>query len=237
MKIIHVIFFLCTLCTTLLGASFKDDFAVVFIDASSEAKYGTFPLDREFLAKAIRRAGELHARGVVLKFFLDQPKTEASDLALAQSLTNLPVILQARIDDAEAHPNPLPERFKLLNVKAKTEVSGQSGWIPTPGLIAKSHDVGFVDFSTTQVPLLETYQDSSVKSLVLCCIELATGTQAVIQPGQKVTFGTHDLRVDSHNCVQAPLPLKDDLAYIPFHRFLTGDLPENLIRGKVVIIG
>src|SRR6266567_213979 len=121
MNIIRVAFLLCSLCTTLLGASFRDDFAVVFIDAASETKFGAFPLDRSLLATAIRKASDLHARGVVLKFFLDQPKVAASDLLLAQALTNTPVVLQARIDDAEAHPNPLPERFTLRGMTPRAE--------------------------------------------------------------------------------------------------------------------
>jgi hypothetical protein len=87
------------------------------------------------------------------------------------------------------------------------------------------------------LPLLENYQDRTVKSLVLCCIELATGKRAVIKPEQKVAFGMHELRLDARNCVQATLPLKDECEYIPFHRFVTGDIPASLIQGKVVIIG
>jgi hypothetical protein len=232
-----IAFLLCTLCTTMFGASFRDDFAVVFIDADSEAKYGTFPLDRSLLARAIQKASDLHARGVVLKFFFDLPKAEASDSALAHALTNLPVVLQARIDDTTTEPNPLPARFTLNGMKPQTEVSGRSGWIPIPRFIANAHDVGFVDFSSTQVPLLESYQDHTVKSLVLCCLELATGKPAVIEPGQKVKFGNRALQLDAHNCIQAKLPMKDELAYIPFDKFLAGDIPARLIQDKIVIIG
>src|ERR1700744_5617891 len=121
MRLILITVLLGTLGTTLWGASFQDDFAVVFIDAASEAKYGTFPLDRPLLARAIQKAGELQARGVVLKFFFDLPKGEAGDNALAQSLTNLPVVLQARMDNTTTNPNPLPARFTLTGVAAQTE--------------------------------------------------------------------------------------------------------------------
>src|ERR1035437_7082422 len=162
MNIISIALLLCTLCTTMFGASFRDDFAVVFIDTASEAKYGTFPLDRSLLARAIQRASDLHARGVVLKFFFDLPKTEASDFSLAQAMTNTPIVLQARIDDTETHPNPLPARFTLEGMQSQTQASGRSGWIPLPRFVANAHDVGFVDFSSTQVPLLESYQDHKI---------------------------------------------------------------------------
>ena len=213
MNSVRLIFLLCALSSTLLGASLRDDFVVVFIDAASEAKFGAFPLDRSLLAKAIRQTGHLRAKGVVLKFFLDQPREESSDLSLANALTNVPVQLQARINNAEAHPNPLPDRFTLPQVKAQTEITGQSGWIPLPTFIANANDVGFVDFSSaTEVPLLETYQSRTVKSLALCCIELAIGNPVVIAPDGRMKFGVNELRVDSRNCVTARLPVKDDLA-------------------------
>ena len=155
MNSIRLIFLLCTLSSTLLGASFRDDFVMVFIDAASEAKFGAFPLDRSLLERAIRQAGDPRAKGVVLKFFLDQPREEARDLSLAKALTNVPVQLEARIDESQAQQNPLPERFTLPGIKDQTAISGRSGWIPLPMFVANANDVGFVDFSSaTQVPLL-----------------------------------------------------------------------------------
>src|SRR6185436_4917516 len=105
MNMKRIAFCLLIVCIHLPGASFRDDFAVVLIDAASEAKHGAFPLDRSIIARAVEKA---------------------SDLVMAKALTNIPVILQARIDDTEAQPNPLPTRF-MLGVKAETQVSGRSG--------------------------------------------------------------------------------------------------------------
>jgi CHASE2 domain-containing sensor protein len=230
-------FLLFTMSSTVLGASFRDDFAVVFIDAASEAKFGPFPFDRSIQAKAIRRAGELGAKGVVMKFFFDQPKEQAGDVSLAAALTNLPVLLQACLDDSEVHPNPLLGRFTVPGLRAQTQISGHSGIIPLPMFSVNARDVGFVDFASTQVPLLETYQTKTVKSLVVCCIELATGAQAIIAPDGRMMFGASGFRMDGRHCVAAKLPAKDDLAYIPFNEFLMGTLPASRIKGKVVIIG
>ena len=237
MKIIRAGLRIFALCATLRGASFRDEFAVVFIDAASEAKLGDFPFDRSVLAKAIRQAASLQARGVVLKFFLDLPKPETGDLTFAQALKDIPLVLQARIDDSEVHPNLLPQQFILPDTKAQTEVSGRSGWIPLPMFSAKARDVGFVDFASTKVPMLETYHGSTVKSLVLCCLELAAGKPAIVEPGQKLKLGDLELRLDSHNCIQTECPSKDDLSYIPFHDFIAGVVPMSQIKGKVVIIG
>ncbi len=221
---------------TLLGASFHDDFAVVFIDAAAEAKYGAFPFDRAIEAKAIREAASLGAKGVVMKFFFDQPKDAAGDLALAAAMTNLPVVMQACVDDSEAHPNPLLARFTIPSVRSLTQISGERGWIPLPMFSANARDVGFVDFDSLRVPLLETYQSNTVKSLVVCCIELAKGNRATISPEGKMKFGTNSLQADGQYCV-AKLPAKDDLAYIPFDDFLSGKVPASAIKGRVVIIG
>ncbi|HEV8543114.1 MAG TPA: CHASE2 domain-containing protein [Verrucomicrobiae bacterium] len=232
MKILRLAIVFCALSTALRGASFHEDFAVVFIDAASEAKFGAFPLDRSILAKAIRKAASLGAKGVVLKFFFDQPKSELSDLSLEQALTNVPVLLEARMDDSQIQPNALPNQFTFPGVKARTRVSGQTGWIPLLRFSEKAAGVGFVDFSTTVVPLLETYQSRTVKSLTVCCIELATGKKAIIQPSESLKFGTRELRMDSHNGVSVKLPAKDDLEYIPFHRLVAGETPAGEIEGQ-----
>ena len=237
MQILGVAIILCLLSTALSGASFTDAFAVVFIDRASEAKFGPYPLDRAILAKAIRQAGNLGAKGVVLKFFLDQPTSERSDPLLEQAMTNTPVLLQARIDDLQLNPNALPNDFTFPLVKAHTQVSGRSGWIPLPRFSQKATGVGFVDFASTEVPMLENYRSQTVKSLTVCCIELATGTQAIIEPGRRIKFGAQELRVDPNNCIRAKLPAIDDLDYIPFHQFVAGEIPLGRIKGKVVILG
>src|SRR5215212_6630734 len=91
----------------------KDVFAVVFVDERTEARLGPFPYDRSVYAKGIERMGELGARGVVLKFFIDQAKTREGDEALAAAMGKVKVVLQAQLLTAEERPNRLPERFFL----------------------------------------------------------------------------------------------------------------------------
>jgi len=222
----------------LLAAAFEDDFVVVFIDAQTEAKYGAFPLDRGLIADALDELAAAKVKGVVLKFFYDQPKDAASDRRLAKSLTKLPVALQARLDDTEAKPNPLPARFTFPQLKAETAVSGQSGWLPLPLLADQAASIGFVDIaSPANVPLLETYQGQTVKSLVVCAIELATGKPAVITPGKSLSFGEQRLILDGKNQTTAKLPETDVLKYIPFHKLLDKSAPASALAGKVVILG
>lgn len=237
MKRFQIALLLFFLARTIQAASFTNDFVVVFIDADTEARLGDFPFDRAVIAKAIMRANTLKARGVVLKFFFDQPRTEPGDTSLSRAMTNIPVILQAGFNSTEIHSNPLPKHFVLSGVKSQSLLSGKSGWIPLPVFAAHARDIGFVDtIGVTNVPLVESYQSQAVKSLVLCCLEMATGERATIQ-ADRVMFGSRHILMDAEQSVPMTLPEKDTLSYIPFHRFLDGETPASWIQEKIVIIG
>ena len=63
-------------------------FVPVFIDARTEARLGPFPYDRAVIAEALTALEKLGAKGVVLKFFLDQPKGKGDD-ALALEMAGI----------------------------------------------------------------------------------------------------------------------------------------------------
>src|SRR5689334_20798336 len=86
-------------------------FAVVLIDRATERALGEFPYDRAVYARGIEALGRARVRGVVLKFFIDRAKTAEGDAALAEAMRKMKLVLQARLDAAEARPNALPERF------------------------------------------------------------------------------------------------------------------------------
>lgn len=241
-KLRHIHILLAAACLSLLSPSvyagaFDDDFVVVFIDAQSEAKYGAFPFDRKWIAEAIDVLADAKAKAVVLKFFYDRPSETVSDQRLAKSFTRLPVALQACLDDTEPKPNPLPARFFLPALKAETAVSGRSGWIPLPLFSEQAKEIGFVDSASTTVPILETYQGQTVKSLVLCSMEMALGKSAVVELGKKITIGQKTWKLDPKNQLTGKLPKADDLKYVPFHQLLDKSAPAKLFAGKVVILG
>ncbi|MBU6400979.1 MAG: CHASE2 domain-containing protein [Verrucomicrobia bacterium] len=151
-------------------AAAPEPFRVVFVDDACAARFGGFPLPRNVLAAGIEAIAAQKPRGIVLKMFIDQPKESRADEALAVALTKTPVVLEARIDDTEPRPNPMPERFYApgLPLGAEVAVSGESGWLPLALLSSKAHDIGFVDVvSPMSVPLVERYRGRFVKSLDL----------------------------------------------------------------------
>lgn len=218
-----------------LALDFSRDFAVVFADAETEARYGKIPLDRALLAQAVERAADAGAKGVVLKFFLDLPRSPSSDRRLAAALARLPVALQARIDDAEANPNALPDRFAVAQQSA-TPVAGERGWIPLPEFSAQAHSVCFVDFNAAPVPLFEKYRNRVVKSLLLCAAEMAVGRTASITPGQAVALGGQRLALDAFDRVQVDTRGDAAIPSLALHDLIEGKVAAGALKGKVVVI-
>ena len=215
---------------------FDNQFAIVFITEKTEAKYGSVPLKRELLADAINEIAKAGAKGIVVKFFLDREKDYVGDQLLADAISGLPVILQARIDNDEVSPNILSERF-TLPIKANTSIEGNSGWIPALRFSSVAYDIGFADYDGFPLPLVENYKGRIVKSLFLSAIELAIGAIAIIEPGQQATIGHVALRLNSLNQVSVDLQSLAPLQYIPFHDVLETENWVEKIKGKVVILG
>lgn len=219
------------------GGDFERDFTVVFITQATEAKYGRFPLDRSLVARAIEKAADAGAKGVILKFFLDQSRTAEGDHRLATALSRVPVLLQARIDNSEKTPNPLEARFTLPGPNFITAVSGSSGWIPLPQFSRHAHDVCFVDFDSSPVPIIETYQGKTVKSLLACAAELAVGQKAVIRSVKDISIAGQTAFLDSFNRVTITLRHEKSLTFFDFNSLLDGSIPASVLRNRVVVIG
>src|SRR4051794_23731352 len=137
----------------------ESPFVAVFIDAKTEKALGPFPYDRAVLAKAIDKSVASGARGVVLKLFVDKPATADGDRALVDAAKRTKVLVQARLDDSEKDPNPLPDRFALKATVEGHPLTGKSGWLPLPDLAAVAHDLGFVDYRVIdRMPVAEQYR-------------------------------------------------------------------------------
>ena len=220
-----------TFCMTLLASVIsmsaicraESAFVPVFIDARTEARLGPFPYDRAVTADALAAFEKLGAKGVVLKFFFDQPKGKGDD-ALALAMTKLPVILQARCDDTEARPNPLAARFSAaIGAQDIFAVACKSGWIPLPRLQQSATDVCFIDQSVADVaPLRERYQGRAVKTLYECALALARKPVPAADAG-----GTRKIEL-------AKVPRFDVISLVDV---LDGKIDRAKIAGKIVVFG
>ena len=220
-------------------------FELVLIDSASEKQLGGFPIDRALIAKAIIVLKQAGARAVVLKFFYDQPgKSPESDKALADAIGSMKTLLQARIDEAELQANPLPARFITGAVTGnfRSSLTGTSGWIPLAPFAAAAFDIGFVDTaSPDSVPMIESYQNKPVKSLILAALEVALGETAKIDSGVRVTLGKKSVALTDDNQVVLKLSSVALPDYVPFTALLDGKMNSTQLqekfRDKVVVIG
>ena len=218
------VWFFSVILLTLPGCGLEESvFVPIFIDARTEAKLGSFPYDRAVSADALIAFEKLGAKGVVLKFFIDQPKGKGDD-ALALAMTKLPVILQARCDDTEAKPNPLDARFSApATAQMNFAVTCTAGWIPLPILQKNAANVCFADQVVVDAAtILERYQNRAVKSLYVCALELAGKPVPVADAG-----GTR--KVDL-----AKVPQFDVISLVDV---LDGKIERARIAGKIVVFG
>lgn len=219
-------------------AQVVDPFIPVLIDKKTEAALGAFPYDRAVLAAAVERSVQLGAKGVVLKFFFVDPRSDIGDRALARSMRKTKVLLQGGNIGAPG-PNALPDRFKMnLAVAGKTRalVTGAGG-NPLAQFSAEAYDIGFVDLaSSDRVPIIESYGDKYVKALVTASLELAFDEPVRVTPGKSASLGTKTLVLDDLSQASISFPEHDTLQYIPLVDFL-GHSPRPEVRGRVVIIG
>jgi CHASE2 domain-containing sensor protein len=216
-------------------------FAVVFIDAETERALGAFPYDRGVYAKAVEALGRAKARGVVLKFFIDRPKSAEGDAALAAAMTKVKVVLQARLDGEEARPNPLPERFTLRDVRlaGAEPLSAKSGWLPLPALAERAHDLGFLDStdSVERVPVVERYGERYVKSLYTAALELALGERAKFDALGFMQIGAKRIEFDKACMARVRLPAADELKAHSFLDLINGKIDGAVFKDRVVIVG
>jgi CHASE2 domain len=218
-------------------------FELVLIDAASEKQLGGFPVDRKLVAQVVTALKAAGAKGVVLKFFYDQPaKLPESDKALADAISSTKTLLQARIDEAEFGPNPLPSRFAMDKAEGnlKTPLAGDNGWIPMPQFANAAHDIGFVDITTPEnVPMVESYKNTPVNSLTLAALELATDETGHIENGARLTLGSKSVPLTTDNQVALKLNTNEKLDYTSFSDVLEskeGSTAMSRFRGKVVVI-
>lgn len=214
---------------------FDDAFVFTFIDQTTEAELGGPPFDRSLYASAIDHCRALGAKGVLIKLFLDQARTEAGDEALVQAMRRCPTILQARIEPQTGLPAEIPERFAIARHRIPTAIAGDRGWLPLAKFAAAAADVGFVDFADDLVPLLETYREKTYKSVILSALEMQTDTKVRIAADGRLLLGereipTDDAYVQKARRSAAPLPV------VSLADLLAGKIDRARVAGRVVVL-
>ena len=86
------------------------------------------------------------------------------------------------------------------------------------------------------MPIIETYQGKTVKSLLLCAAELAIGQKAIITPSKSLAIGQYTAPLDALNRVTVTSPTLPTFTSLEFNQLIDGTLPTSALQNKVVII-
>jgi hypothetical protein len=224
-----------------LSGSKSDLLRLVLIDDKTEKRLGPFPYDRSIIAQAIRACRKQEVKGVILKYFFDQPKSTSGDEELAQALKTLPVLLQARLDPDETHPNPLPNAaiFPGFQGKGDKLLGADSGWLPLPALARTAWGLGFADMRGERevllVPMVERYRGKPVRSLTLAALQLIFGGTPVVVEGKRLDYNGKSLPLNTYSEARIELPSTDDSSPISFADLIDGKV--NQLKGRYVVLG
>jgi hypothetical protein len=231
-----VIFIICTFISSCFLFC-ESPFAFVMYDAQSEMIIGKFPPERDVYANLVLKLKENEAKAIVFKYFFDLPKNTIKDQVFADSLKELPVFLQARIDNSEKKPNDLLNKYYSSDLlKSKNVITGNSGWIPISTISFNAYDLGFVDIrNPSYIPLFEKYKGHYVKSLWYSIIKYIF-PDVKIENGSLIN-GNRKINSNDFGEVKIEYPLNDSLQYISFSNLINEHIDSKIFQNKIVIVG
>jgi len=220
------------------AAASGTDLAVVMIDEKTEAALGDFPYDRATLAEGIDAIRIHGGKAVILKFFLDRPRSKAGDRALAEAMGKIPVVLQARFDKNEERSNPLPERYYWNEADVAPSLSGNEAWIPLPLFSEHAACIGFID-SLDPAPAMEFYRGKPVKSLFTCSLEqVAENRVPATMHSETLTIGHRQWPLTNEGNYHFIWPKRAGaFPTISLIDLLRGKIPDSTLAEKVVLFG
>ncbi len=218
--------------------SFEKDVVIVdFNDQSTEAlKRGP---NRELLSLLISKLHAAQAKTIVLKFFIDTPTNEKSDMLMEEAIKSARVILQASVNSDPPASSEIDERFKfegtLKNVTPR--ISGKEGWLPLRRFQQYAAKVCFVDTQdVTVVPLVEALNGQAYKSLYTCILEEAIGARLDSMGPDFAYFGDWKIPVTAQGGVKVKLTDLHFPQRIPAETILLSANSLKDIQGKIAIV-
>lgn len=214
-------------------------FRLVVVDTKSEAKLGPFPYDREVYARGVRAVLAAGAKGVVLKYFLDQAKTPAGDKALADAIAAAPVIVQASLQsDGTTREITAPSGLGNL-ATFHPRLSGDKAWLPLETFATAARGIGFVDVPDAKTPariaLVEAFNGKPQASLHLHALRLADPT--VMIEGGALKSGAKQIALDDRGELALDASKLAVMESLSLCDVLDGSADKTLIAGRVVVLG
>ncbi|MGJ3701005.1 CHASE2 domain-containing protein [Variovorax sp. AFSI2.2] len=200
------------------------DILVVGIDQRSINALGPWPWPRSVHARLLERLAPMEPKGVLLDLFLDMPSEDPEeDRLLAQAMTRVPVYLplsytgqlDGALDDTPGFREPLPEFARRAKALGHVNITRDADGVARrmflrEGLRGHLHDyLGWI---------------------------LASG-----HPASDVVIAPSRQRADGWQMQgEFGIPLAGPVGSwrtVPFVSVLRGDVPSELLRHKVILIG
>lgn len=207
-------------------------FIVVDIDESSLAAIGSWPWPRARVAELLENLlGTYGARGVALDMVLPEPADQQGDMRLAGLAQYGSVVLAQAFDYV---PRSLPLRVGQVAGGSPAETPGNvpaaSGFVANHAGLAQARHVGNIGFvpdedgAIRRLPLLTSFEGRQYATLALALASSSSGAVAAKPPEEafwRIPFS------------------RDWSAYtvVPAANILNLNLPAEMVRGRLVLIG
>jgi adenylate cyclase len=220
------------------SAATEQRLAVIDIDETSLAAAGPWPWPRERIATMIEQLlGDYGARGVALDLVLPEPSDAGGDARLAMLSQHGPLVLPQAFD----YNGNMPLRVGRLAGGAAAASAGAavpaSGYIANHAGLAQAAHIGNIGFVPDQdgvirrLPMQTWFDGRTFPTLSLalldCCSASkpsASGPTGGMQLGDGLRRLPYRLQWDAYKVIPASMIL--DLS-----------APDELLRGKLVLIG
>lgn len=220
------------------SAATEQRLAVIDIDETSLAAAGPWPWPRERIATMIEQLlGDYGARGVALDLVLPEPSDAGGDARLAMLSQHGPLVLPQAFD----YNGNMPLRVGRLTGGAAAASAGAavpaSGYIANHAGLAQAAHIGNIGFVPDQdgvirrLPMQTWFDGRTFPTLSLalldCCSASkpsASGPTGGMQLGDGLRRLPYRLQWDAYKVIPASMIL--DLS-----------APDELLRGKLVLIG
>lgn len=233
-----------------------ENIVTVLIDEKSLRELGRWPWNRKIQAGLIGKVLEAGPKAVAVDIFYPEPESPASDSALSEVMKRyrgrIVCALGFEVEEGKSFTGEVPDVLysqavaKIKDVKYLRSVKARRALLP-PDPIADSTEFGHVyalpdrDGKLRWENLYIRYGDEYFYSLALKTAAIAKGIrpdQISILGGTGVDFGGAMLSTDEFGRLHINYYGKEGMIrHISAADVLSGSVPKDLFRNKIVLIG
>jgi adenylate cyclase len=212
---------------------------IAAVDDDAIRALGSYPLPRDAIARIVRQISALEPQAIAIDMLFLDPGKPDTDTALADALgATRSVVAAVGVFDADGARTRGPAG---LDDHERVPAPSQILWPIDP--IRQAARTGLVNVSTDNagvprfLPMLFRAGDGIAQSLALAAASLALNTEPVVGVDSLLLAARKvDLDIGYHLPIRYYGP-RGTIRQFSIAQMLRGDLPADLVRGQLVIIG